>query len=85
MNRRDFLRYMLGTAAAASVDFEQLLWLPKPIIVVPRMPMIGGITNSTYPFWRNKGHRVLLAWEGHVEELLDERIDLYKLMLKNFK
>lgn len=39
MNRRDMLRLLLGSAAAAVVDFEKLLWVPKPIVVVPAMPL----------------------------------------------
>lgn len=42
MNRRDFIARLLGGAAgaalAATVDLEQLLWVPKPIITVPAMP-----------------------------------------------
>lgn len=38
MNRRDFVRLLLGTAIAATVDVEQLLWTPQTIITVPAMP-----------------------------------------------
>jgi hypothetical protein len=35
MNRRGFLKFLLSTPLAATIDFEQLLWTPKPIITVP--------------------------------------------------
>ena len=35
MNRRDFLRVLLASAVAESLDVEKLLWTPKPIITVP--------------------------------------------------
>lgn len=38
MRRRDFLRFLLATPIAATVDVEQLLWVPKPIVTVPAMP-----------------------------------------------
>jgi len=38
MNRRDFLKFLLTTPIAATMDLEKLLWVPKPIIVVPAMP-----------------------------------------------
>ncbi len=28
MNRRDFLKFMLSTPLAATIDYEQLLWIP---------------------------------------------------------
>jgi hypothetical protein len=35
-SRRRFLRVaLLGAAVAATVDVEQLLWTPKPIVLVP--------------------------------------------------
>jgi hypothetical protein len=39
MDRRGFLAVLLGTAAAEAIDFERLLWIPKPIITVPAMPL----------------------------------------------
>lgn len=41
MNRRDMLRVLLGSAAAATMDFERLLWVPKPIVIVPSMGRVG--------------------------------------------
>lgn len=38
---------MLAAPIAATLDVEQLLWVPKPIIVVPAMPVSHyGIYNS---------------------------------------
>ena len=40
MNRRGFLRTLLmSSAAAATLDIEKLLWVPKSQIVVPAMPL----------------------------------------------
>lgn len=38
-NRRDFLKILLATPAAATYDFEQLLWVPKPMVVVPEVKL----------------------------------------------
>lgn len=39
MNRRAFLKLLLAAPAiAATVDVEQLLWTPKPMVTVPAMP-----------------------------------------------
>ena len=35
LTRRSLLKFLLATPAAALVDYEQLLWVPKPIITVP--------------------------------------------------
>ena len=35
MNRRDFIKYLLTTAAASTIDYEQLLWIPSQQIAVP--------------------------------------------------
>jgi hypothetical protein len=38
ISRRDLLKILLATPAAALIDYENLLWTPKPIIVVPSIP-----------------------------------------------
>ena len=38
IDRRSFLRILLASPLVATLDVEQLLWVPKPIIVVPAMP-----------------------------------------------
>lgn len=38
MNRRDLLKALLLTPLAAVTDFDQLLWMPRPMITVPAMP-----------------------------------------------
>jgi hypothetical protein len=39
VNRRAFLKWMLAAPAIiATVDVEQLLWTPKPMVTVPAMP-----------------------------------------------
>jgi hypothetical protein len=40
LTRRGLLRMLLATPAAAFVDYERLLWVPTPQIVVPAMPLI---------------------------------------------
>lgn len=54
-SRRDFLKLLLATAAAESIDYEKLLWVPKPIVTVTAKPVtIGAIDRATYAFWRNQ-------------------------------
>lgn len=37
--RRDLLKFLMSAAVAESmVDWERLIWTPKPIITVPAMP-----------------------------------------------
>ncbi len=38
MNRRDLIKLLLSTPLAATLDYEKLLWVPRPIIVVPSIP-----------------------------------------------
>lgn len=40
LTRRDWLRLLLAAPLAATVDVEQLLWVPKPIITVPAIPTL---------------------------------------------
>lgn len=40
-DRRSFLRSLLALPLAAELDLEKLLWVPKPMIVVPRLPSRG--------------------------------------------
>ena len=55
MDRRGFLgrliRGMAGAAvaaeAASEIDIERLLWVPKPMITVPAMPMPVHVFSST--------------------------------------
>ena len=56
LSRRDLLRHLLMLPMAATLDVEQLLWVPKPIVTVPALPpaWVGGINAATYSFWRNQ-------------------------------
>lgn len=41
MNRRNFLQILAASGAfAATFDVEKLLWVPKPMIVVPELPKL---------------------------------------------
>lgn len=55
--RRDFLKLMLASAAAEAVDWDKLLWVPKPIVVVPATTdwgyWVGAINRKSFKFWRN--------------------------------
>lgn len=76
MRRRDFLRLLLASPLAATVDVEQLLWTPKPIIVVPAMPRtgtIGAIDRATFSFWRNSSI-VTAAWEEYVKATPEDNL-----------
>lgn len=70
MDRRSFLRFLLSTPLAATVDVEALIWVPKPIIVVPAMevPLAYGRNNP------NLGAMVAAAWEEYVGKALDDGI-----------
>lgn len=64
MNRRDFLRFMLGTAVAATVDVEKLLWVPgERTIFLP---------TEIKPIWA--GSIVAEAWEKYVGEMPTDNI-----------
>jgi hypothetical protein len=39
ITRRTLLKLLLSSALAEAVDVEKLLWVPKPIITVPDMPV----------------------------------------------
>lgn len=39
MNRRDLIRLLLAAPIATALDVEKLLWVPKPIVTVPAMPL----------------------------------------------
>lgn len=54
MTRRDLLKILLATPAALTLDYEKLLWVPKPIIVVPELPL---------------GLLVAQAWEDVIKKL----------------
>lgn len=45
ITRRDILKILLASPIAATVDVEQLLWVPKPIITVPEMPSAPALTR----------------------------------------
>ncbi len=75
IDRRLFLQFLLGTAAASTVDFEQLLWMPKPIIVVPAMPCIGGINRSPFLFSKISGAMVVAAWDEYVKKDQNRRLN----------
>lgn len=49
--RRDFLKLLLSTPIAATLDVEKLLWVPQTQIVVPEMPKVhrwGGVVHFTF-------------------------------------
>lgn len=74
VNRRDFLKLLLATPLAATVDVEQLLWVPKPIIVVPAMPgyvFYGGARGGGKA---NIGRIIVAAWEDYVRNAPLENI-----------
>ena len=48
MQRRDFIRLMLSMPIAAQFDIEKMLWVPKPIIVVPELPKRVLLLDGTH-------------------------------------
>lgn len=71
MDRRDFLKILLASATASYVDYEKLLWIPSPHIVVPDISL-----NS---------YQVCSIWEKLVDGKrlvqLFEKDDLFYSML----
>lgn len=51
-SRRDLLRALLALPIAATLDVEQLLWVPKPIITVPNRWQLNPAENL---WWLNQG------------------------------
>jgi hypothetical protein len=53
-DRRTFLRMLLATPIAMELDVEKLLWVPRPMITVPALPLsrmgllIDDINRVTY-------------------------------------
>lgn len=50
-SRRDFLKFLLASPIAATLDVEKMLWVPTPQIVVPEITKVtikGGIIHFTY-------------------------------------
>lgn len=78
INRRSFLSFLLTTAAATTVDFEQLLWVPKPIIVVPELPWRRYGNNP------NMGQLIAEAWEEAVGDMLEDNIFNHRWLLEQW-
>lgn len=69
ISRRGFLRLLLASPLAATVDVERLLWVPKPIITVPAMP------------WVSHAQMVADAWEKLVRDYpVDNIFESYWLL-----
>jgi hypothetical protein len=57
ISRRGFLKFLLAAGVAeAAMDVERLLWVPRPIITVPAMPVLS------------TGEMIAQAWEAYVIE-----------------
>jgi len=41
MNRRDFIKFLLATPIAATLDVEKLLWIPEKTIFIPSVANPG--------------------------------------------
>jgi len=65
MNRRDLLKILLASPATAFIDFEKLLWVPRPIITVPEAPLVITVSCDVSEF---------------VRAILYANTELYKLM-----
>lgn len=67
---------MLASAAAEAIDFEKLLWVPKPIITVPE-------SITLCPIAYNLGEMVARAWvEALGDGPKDNIFDSYWLLSK---
>lgn len=74
IDRRSFLRLLLASAAASTLDVEKLLWVPKPMIVVPGIPS-----------GQNIGAVVAAAWEEYVGKCPEDRVFNHFWLLENLK
>lgn len=56
-SRRDVLRYLLTTPLALTLDYERLLWVPSPRIVVPSLRRVT---------WQEINEITLAAFRPHI-------------------
>lgn len=67
MDRRLFLRRLasglVGATIAPDIDLERLLWVPKPMIVVPAMPAV--VHRFVTPDWI--AHEALRMFENNLK------------------
>lgn len=49
MKRRDFLKFLLSTPIAATIDVEKLLWVPEKTIFIPSDAQIAFFNRNKYP------------------------------------
>lgn len=61
ITRRSLLKLLLASATAEAVDFEKLLWTPKPIITVP-----GLLPNLWEVPYETNGLVLARVWEEYV-------------------
>jgi hypothetical protein len=73
LSRRDLLRSLLALPAASLVDWEQVLWVPRPMIVVPARDLssfaVGDLLfMDRYGWYRATGNlplkRIVGVWDG---------------------
>lgn len=78
MDRRSFLKFMLATPLAAQFDVEKMLWVPKPMIVVPELPkraMLYGVNKF--------GAKHLLGYVHNMIPGVDQSNEIFE-MLRHF-
>lgn len=85
--RRDFLKYLLATPLAMELDVEKLLWVPKPIITVPELPItLWGIpyhqTDATIGSWLGLDHSRIMGISKAFNEKYPE-LDFSPLVNQN--
>lgn len=75
MNRRTLLKYLLTTPLAATIDYEQLLWIPNQQIVVPSLPQIefyggaaGGGKTETWMYYCHDMQYIPHLFMGRISE-----------------
>jgi len=54
IDRRAFLRALAASAVGMTLDPERLLWVPKPMIVVPAMPALYTGGPATLLEWARR-------------------------------
>lgn len=78
MTRRDLLKILLASPAAFAIDYEKLLWIPKPIIVVPDF----SLSNAVIAAWEQviKIDMHLFDRDEYFFKTLEDRFEKHEII-----
>lgn len=90
MNRRSFIKFLLSVPITTELDIEKLLWIPKPIITVPTLPVsLYGIPYhlNAFPGTWLGFERSIIPWNWKRDSSENytpiELVDLIKILERN--